>query len=223
MPTLEQLPDEPLWRECNPGTELYRVVPCDGHPLWFNPNDKANPADANQGGRFHPLESVDGTRIPTLYIASNLEAAIAETLLHHLPEVPPSKPYYLEMQLVRKQRFVKFRVTNPIKLVDLEGAGADRIRMPCERVCWCSRAGYPTSRQAASLLHKRYQEAHGIRWTSRRYPPATCLLIFGDRLRSPEQVLAIEQPALRELHAPGCEGYPTLERALVEAGVTPIA
>jgi hypothetical protein len=55
-----------------------------------------------------------------------------------------------------------------------------------------------------------------MRWTSRRYPPASCLLIFGDRLSSPEQVLTIEQPGFRELHASGCEGYALLERVILQ-------
>jgi len=80
---------------------------------------------------------------------------------------------------------------------------------------------YPTSRAAAKLLHVKYPCAQGIRWTSRRYSPADCVLLFGDRVLHAADDLLVEDPALRDLHEPGTPGFASLQAVMFEAGITP--
>jgi len=215
------MPDEPKWTQWPAGAPGYRVLPYDWDPRDFNPNTTTDPANPLEGGRFHPFVSATGVRVATLYVASSLTAAIAETLLHDLSLTPTAHPYSLSMSKVRSHRFAILTPKTDLRLIDLAGAGADRVRIPNELISWCLREHYPISRRAAHLLHTKYPSAQGIRWTSRRYPPQDCTVVFGDRVGGSARALVVEAPPMRELHEPGTEGYPTLEAVMVEAGIVP--
>ena len=69
--------------------------------------------------------------------------------------------------------------------------------------------------------HTKYAIAQGIRWTSRRYPPADCVLLFGDRIAESTEELVVEAPALRDLYEPGTTGFASFQAVMLEAGITP--
>ena len=52
LPSLGEMPDEPLWYDWRDTSSYFRVVPRGGDPLWFNPNTSTDPADPLGGGRF---------------------------------------------------------------------------------------------------------------------------------------------------------------------------
>ena len=81
LPSLGEMPDEPLWYDGHDRNSYFRIIPRGGDPLWFNPNTSTEPADPLNGGRFHPFDSTAGGRVPTLYAASSLKAAISESPL----------------------------------------------------------------------------------------------------------------------------------------------
>jgi hypothetical protein len=178
------MPDEPLWYEWRDTISYFRIIPRDCHPLWFNPNTTTDPADPLNGGRFHPFDSAAGGRVPTFYAASSLKAAISESLLHDLPLTPTAHPLVLSLAKAAQYQYSVLRARRVLRLTDLTRLGSDRVRIPNELISWSRREDYPKSRSAAQLLHTKYPGAQGIRWTSRRYPPADCLLLFGDRARS---------------------------------------
>lgn len=221
LPSLGDMPDEPQWRVWSVGVARFRVIPSGGDPRWFNPNTATDPMSSMAGGRFHPFAAARGGRVPTLYAASTLKAAIAESLLHDLSLTPPEHPYSLSMTKVAQHQFAVLSPVTDLRLIDLSGLGADRVRVPNELISWCAREDYPFSRAAAQLLHTKYETAHGILWISRRYPPAECTVIFGDRIPMQENALLVEAPSRRDLHEPGTEGYSDLEAVIREAGIVP--
>jgi RES domain len=95
------------------------------------------------------------------------------------------------------------------------------VRIANELVAWCRREDYPVSRSVARLLHTKYATAQRIRWTSRRYPPADCILLFGDRIADSAEEIVVETPALRDLHESGTTGFASLQAAMLEGGITP--
>jgi hypothetical protein len=198
------------------------VFPRGRVPLWLNPNTAGDPGDPNCGGRFHPFESALGTRVPTIYLASSLKAALCESLLHDLSLTPPEHPYTLSLSKAAESRFSICMPTAGLPLIDLSGLGADRIRIPNELMSWCAREDYPTSRSAARLLHTKYGNAAGVRWISRRYPPAECVVIFGDRVCAIDSIFSCKVPEHRDFHAPGTPGYVDFEAVILEAGITAV-
>jgi hypothetical protein len=222
LPSLSEMPDEPLWYEWHDPNAYFRIIPRRGDPLWFNPNTATDPADYLNGGRFHPFESAAGLRVPTFYAASLLKAAIGESpLLHDLPLVPCAHPFVLSTARVAQYQYSVLRAARELRLIDFTRLGGDRVRIPNELISWCRREDYPTSRAAARLLHTKYVSAQGIRWTSRRYPPADCVVLFGDRIADSTDELVVEAPALRDLHEPGTPGFASLQAVMFEAGITP--
>jgi len=222
LPSLADLPDEPLWYEWREASFYFRVIPRGCDPLWFNPNTPTDPADSSTGGRFHPFDSATGSRVPTFYAASSLKAAISESpLLHDLPLARGPHPFTLSLAKVAAYQYSVVRARRSLQLTDLTRLGSDRVHIPNELISWCWREEYPTSRAAARLLHTKYPSAQGIRWTSRRYPPADCVLLFGDRIPDSSCDLLVEDPALRDLHEPGATGFASLQAVMSEAGVVP--
>jgi hypothetical protein len=216
------MPDEPLWYDWRDTSSYFRVIPCGGDPLWFNPNTSTDPKDSLNGGRFHPFDSAAGVRVPTFYAASSLKAAISESpLLHDLPDGVTAQPLVLSLAKVARYQYSVLRARREFRLTDLNRLGSYRVRIPNELISWCRREDYPTSRAAAKLLHTKYPNTQGVRWTSRRYPPADCVLLFGDRVPDSSDELVVENPALRDLHQPGRSGFASLQAVMHEAGITP--
>jgi hypothetical protein len=122
---------------------------------------------------------------------------------------------------VAQYQYSVLRARRELRLTDLTRLGSDRVRIPNELISWCRREDYPKSRAAAKLPHTKYPSAQGIRWTSRRYPPADCVLLFGDRVPHSSDELLVEAPALRDLHEPGTTGFASLQAVMHEAGITP--
>ena len=214
------MPDEPLWYDWRDTSSYFRIVPRGGDPLWFNPNTSTDPAGPLGGGRFHPFDSAGG-RVPTFYAASSLKAAISESpLLHDMPLIPTAHPLAVSLAKVAQYQYSVLRPRRELRLTDLTRLGSDRVRIPNELISWCRCEDYPKSRAAAKLLHAKYPSAQGIRWTSRRYPPADCVLLFGDRVPDSSDEL-VEAPALRDLHEPGTTGFASLQAVMHEAGVIP--
>ena len=222
LPSLREMPDEPLWYHWRDRSSYFRIIPRGADPLWFNPNTSTDPTDYLNGGRFHPFESADGHRIPTFYAASSLKAAVCESpLLHDLPLNPVAHPFVLSMVKVAQYQYSVLRPRRGLRLIDLTRLGSDRVRIANELIAWCRREHYPVSRAAARLLHTKYGGAQGIRWTSRRYPPADCVTLFGDRIADSTDELVVEGPALRDLHEPGNPGFASLQAVMLEAGIAP--
>jgi len=166
LPSLGEMPDDPLWYHWHDRSSYFRIIPRGGNPLWFNPNTSTDPADPLNGGRFHPFDSTLGGRVPTLYAASSLKAAISESpLLHDLPLTPTAHPLVLSMAKVAQYQYSVLGVVRELQLIDLTRLGSDRVRMPNELIAWCRREDYPTSRSAARLLHTKYPGARGCRHT----------------------------------------------------------
>lgn len=222
LPSLGEMPEEPLWYDWRGIDAYFRIIPGGRDPLWFNPNTSTDPSDPLNGGRFHPFASAAGIRVPTFYASSSLKAAISESpLLHDLPLTPTAHPLVLSMAKVAQYQYSVLRARRELHLIDLTRLGSDRVRIPNELVSWCRRDDYPTSRAAAGLLHERYVTAQGIRWTSRRYPPAGCVMLFGDRIPDSDGELLVEAPTLRDLHELGSPGFASLQSVMLEAGVSP--
>jgi hypothetical protein len=130
-------------------------------------------------------------------------------------------PLVLSLAKVAQYQYSVLRARRELRLADLTRLGADRVRIPIELISWCRREDYPRSRSAARLLHTKYPSAQGIRWTSRRYPPADCVLLFGDRVPDFSDEVLVEAPFRRALHELGTSGFASFQAVMREAGITP--
>jgi hypothetical protein len=70
-------------------------------------------------------------------------------------------------------------------------------------------------------LEPRAQPRRGPDWTSRRYHPAGCILLFGDRIADSAEEIVVETPALPDLHESGTTGFASLQAVMLEGGIAP--
>jgi len=204
LPALTDLPDEPLWYEWCASSPYFRVVPRESNLLAFNTNMNSD------------------WQVPIFCAASSLEAAICQSpLLHDPPPTAVPHPFTLSLRKVAQCQYAVLHPRGKLLLINLTPLGSDRLRLPQELIPACSPEHSTTSRAAVDLLHTKYPEADGIRWTSCRFPPADCVLLFGDRVLVSLFEMGVDYPELRDLDDPGAKGFLSLQTVMLKAGVVP--
>lgn len=154
------------------------------HPLRYNPTEFLSAARATVNGRFHFFERADGTVVPVLYGAENVDAAVAEVLFRNVPLRDAEKLISL-----RNLRDLGISVVTPkrdLKLVELFGHGLRRLGLMADELTSTVTAEYPHTVQWAQRLHDAAPGADGLVWMSRQFNAAQALLLFGDRVDSTE-------------------------------------
>lgn len=133
--------------------------------------------------RFAPFDALgSGHRVPTLYLAQTLEAALLETSLHN---VSVGSRVVSEMALLGK---LHAQVLPPrdLQLVDLRDKQLQALGLDRENIASSASEHYPCTRQVARAIHAG-QHLDGIIWHSRqaeltqRAPPEVAV-IFADRV-----------------------------------------
>lgn len=155
------------------GTRLVRV-----HSPALQGND-ANPCCGGPS-RFAPIFQPDGSCLPTLYGAANLECAVFESVFHDAPYAAGPKSVRLgkvtsrAISWLRTRVDLKFAMLNEPDLNKLGLTRADLIDTPPST--------YPDTARWAEAFHRADSSVSGLAWTSRRCDPQTAYLFFGDRL-----------------------------------------
>jgi hypothetical protein len=154
-------------------TDLHRI---------YNSSFTANSFNPCQGrpSRFAPLVRPDGTCIPTMYAATNLECAIHETVFHEIQHDAKYKSIgyreieNLDYSIVRPRRDL---VLAPLFEPDL-----NRWELTRRQLIDTFAADYEATAKWAIALHDNFSDIDGLVWTSRRCDPERAYLLFGDRM-----------------------------------------
>ena len=113
--------------------------------------------------------------VPILYAADTEEAAIAESLLHDIPEEGGVLPYD---QYSRKV-LARLEVTRELRLVVLHGIALRRLKVKPEDVTSSPASSYSTTVQWAEAAHGIGVD--GMVWMSRLCNNTAAYVFFGDR------------------------------------------
>lgn len=161
------------------------IVPASSH--WFRVYDArdgyAQPNPGFGDTRFAPFDAQDtGARVPTMYLAESLEAALLETSLHNV---------YEDSRLVSEQELLgksHARVVPPqdLTFVDLRDTPLAALGLARQNVSNSSPEHYPCTRRVARAIHA-VPLADGIIWHSRQAEltgrsPAEVVVVFADRV-----------------------------------------
>lgn len=154
---------------------------------WFRVYDArdgyAQPNPGFGDTRFAPFDAQDtGARVPTMYLAESLEAALLETSLHNV---------YEDSRLVSEQELLgklHARVVPPrdLTLVDLRDECLATLSLTRQNVSSSSSEHYPCTRRVAQAIHAG-PLVDGIIWHSRQAelaerPPVEVVVVFADRV-----------------------------------------
>lgn len=137
--------------------------------------------------RFAPFDDLQaGNRVPTMYLAESLEAALLETRLHTIHELAPDSRHVTERSL---HGYLHARVIPPVDLtvVDLRDPQLHALGLARENLAKSSYEHYPCTRKVAQAIHASPQDPDGIVWHSRqaelsKQAQYEALVIFVDRV-----------------------------------------
>jgi hypothetical protein len=154
-------------------TDLHRI-----HNSSFTGNS-FNPCQGRPS-RFAPLVRSDGTCIPTMYAATNLECAVHETVFHEIQH--DAKYKSIGYREIEKLDYSVVRPRRDLVLASLFEPDLNRWGLTRRQLIDTFAADYEATAEWAIALHHAFSDIDGLVWTSRRCDPERAYLLFGDRL-----------------------------------------
>jgi hypothetical protein len=185
----------PLFQVWNQGEPIVRVYNTRFRENGFNPGR----AGAGVRGRFHFFPDAAGTLVPVLYGSDLDDGAISETIFHDVP-VQGSVRTVVESRL-DEAAMVVLEPRRDLRLVELLGFGLRRLQLEAADLTATHATEYPRTVLWAQALHRAFADIDGLLWMSRQFNAARALVLFGDRVRQAELVVA--KPALPLRAGPG--------------------
>ncbi len=169
---------DPLMEEIPAGTDLIRVYDRRWEPLDFNPTSSS--------ARFRPIHDRQGAVVPSAYVASDVETALAEAVLRGVTALRtqpgPGRPRLYALQVDPLDLCV-VRLTRPVRVARLHGAGLTRLGLLREHVIDTDEADYPYTARWAQTIWGSRSRPHGIAWTSRQNDSGRAYLLWAGRIK----------------------------------------
>lgn len=175
-------PDVPRPAETDPlietipiGAELVQVFPRERGLLSFNPTTAA--------GRFRPSTGSDGEVVPTAYLASDSETALAEGILRGVSALMKGHvPRRLYRREIHGVSIGTVRIVQPIRVARLHGLGLNRLGLTRGAIIDCEEDEYPyTARWARAIWGSRRRPA-GLAWTSKQNDTGRAFMLWETRV-----------------------------------------
>jgi hypothetical protein len=156
---------------------------------WFRVYDArdgvAQPNPGYGDTRFAPFDDLaTGARVPTLYLAETLTAALLETTFH---DVAVEQPRVVTERALLGKLHGRIAPQRRLNLADLRDDALRTLRIGREQVSSSSSEHYPCTRRVARAIHASPQRVDGIIWHSRQAelngrPAAEVVVLFADRV-----------------------------------------
>lgn len=140
--------------------------------------------------RFGPFDTAEtGKRVPILYLAQSLGAALMETSLHDISETAPR--VVAELALLGKLH-AQLLPPRDLTLIDLRDEQLSLLGLSRGQISSSPAEHYPCTRRIARNLHAEYDRTDGIIWHSRQVEltvdsPAEVAVVFCDRVPADRQ------------------------------------
>ena len=135
--------------------------------------------------RFAPFDAhTTAKRVPTLYLAESLAAALLETSLHDVHE--QQQRVVSEMSLLGKLH-ARVVPPAPLRLIDLRDPQLNRLGLTRQNIASSPSEHYPCTRRGARAIHNSPQAPVGMIWQSRQaelngLSGQEVVVVFADRL-----------------------------------------
>lgn len=145
----------------------------------------ATPNPGKGNSRFSPFDAAaTGARVPSLYLAESLEAAVLETSFHDIPITPPRE---INVSALRGMAHARVRLPTDLPIADLRDASLNSLKIDRSALASSPSEHYPCTRTVAKSIHSKMPDVAGIIWHSRqaeinRRPAAEVLVVFADRV-----------------------------------------
>lgn len=160
--------------------------------------DEPNPGYGD--ARFSPFDSLDGQRVPTIYLAADDTAALLETVFH---EVHHRAGRVIYQSHLNGRLLAQVLVPKNLTLVDLRDAELARVRVARAGLVATSAEHYPCTRRWAQAFQAT--GAHGLIWHSRQAEllgadPVEVAVVFADHYGVGRGGWQLARPGVRALY-----------------------
>ncbi|MDN5793259.1 MAG: RES family NAD+ phosphorylase [Brevibacterium aurantiacum] len=145
----------------------------------------ATPNPGKGNSRFSPFnEAGTQARVPSMYLADTLEAALLETSFHDVPILPPRE---VNVSTLLGMAHAQVKLPTDLSVVDLRDRSLKAMGIGRAGLASSPREHYPCTRRVAKRIHTSGQNIAGILWHSRQteinqLPAAEVLVLFADRV-----------------------------------------
>lgn len=129
--------------------------------------------------RFAPLLLTSGP-IPTQYLATTFECAVAETIFHDVPLDEPNKTVGVDN--IKPLVHSVVATTRDLNLVPLFTPDLAKWNITRGQLIDTAASEYDVTAQWALAIHQSRADVDGLIWTSKRCDPHQALILFGDRV-----------------------------------------
>lgn len=164
--------------------------------------------------RFRPVMS-GGKVVATLYGADLPAGALSETVFHDVPVRGNGR------RVQRKALIAMMRSTviprQPLRLVELHGAGLRRLRVTHAELIESSSRQYPRTAAWSQALYD-HADYDGLIWRSRQFNDSFALMLWGDRVNRWEALEADPDNAPLPLYAG--EGFDEVQQLADDCEIT---
>ncbi len=167
-------------------TPFHRVFDTRWAPSAFHPG--TTPPEVKT--RFAFFSGPDGKTVGVAYGAESVEAAICETVFHDVPL--RAAPRQVSLSRLSPLALVALRPTRDLSLIELFGSGLTRLGVRADHLTATGPNVYARTVEWGRALHTAAPGADGLVWMSCRYNVAKALVLFADRVSSPN--LAVDGP-----------------------------
>jgi hypothetical protein len=154
------------------GTKLHRTHFGDFAATAFNPCQ-------GQPTRFAPI-SVAGNCVPSLYAATNREAAVFETIFHDIK--PRARFKTVARDVVEARTVSVIQTRRETRFVPLFSQFLLKWNLERKDLIDTPKSTYAETAAWASALHAAHPDADGLIWTAKRADSEKCVVFFGDRV-----------------------------------------
>jgi RES domain len=153
-------------------TVLHRTHARAWRPAQFNPS-------LGQPTRFAPFNAASGACVPTLYAATNREAAAFESIFHDIDASAEFK--MVRLDIVEARSVSQITLKRDLRLAGLFTPDLKAWRLQRSQLIDTPKSTYDQTVLWAQAIHDAHANIDGLVWTSRQCDPEQCVVLFGDR------------------------------------------
>lgn len=145
------------------------------------PGDDFNPGRALQSGeygaRFSPIKDATGKLIPTMYLASSCEAAIAESVFHDV--IATGKTEFFDLRPFKNTQYVALRLERDLTIVSCRSPDCLYMGIDRDELIGSTQLEYTQTRAWSQAIYQQHHHVDGMRWYSKRNDDHFALILFG--------------------------------------------
>lgn len=114
-----------------------------------------------------------------------------ETVFHNVPHKPGFKS--LPLRILEGEVSSQLTLKRSLQLIDLGTISLHKLGIKRTQLIDTTEAHYPRTRRCAQAFYEQFPKAQGLRWTSRQDDHAHAVVLFGNRIKSSDLIVAADR------------------------------